>query len=160
MSDRDDAAAIHPRASDAAHHLELPLVPPEVSSRLRATFHASVPVVAAELVTDTRSGGALVGVRGGAAAAWSMSYRAGPCDILFDLEPHESMIGLNGQLLCPEPTSDGIVRVFRDDELVTAGSTDEFGQFELGDLAPGVYTVTVARDAHVIEMPVDLGPRT
>lgn len=147
---------VPPQVADAARHLPLPLVPPEASRRSRELFHVARPLVDAELVTDTRGEGTLVGARGGASSAWSMSYRAGDCDIVLDLALRRATIQLNGQLLCPEPTPDGVLRVFRSDLLVTSGSTDEFGQFELGELPPDTYTISVTRPDCVIEIPVDL----
>lgn len=150
-----DEAMPHELAQ-AAEHLGLPLVPPDVSRRFREVFHAQLPHATAHLIADTRDTGTLAGVRGGASAAWSMSYRAEPCDIVLDLEHEGRAIRINGQLLCPDPTPDSVVRVYRTDELIGAGSTDEFGQFELGALAPASYTITVTRTDRVIEVPVDL----
>jgi len=142
--------------ASAAGHLPLPLVPPEVSRRVRNVFGARQTVIEADLVADTRRDDALVGVRGGVASAWTMSYKAGQCDIVIDAVPRSSGIEISGQLLCPEPASDTILRVFRGDEFVLAGSTDEHGQFELGELPRAEYAIAARRSEHVIEIAIDL----
>lgn len=150
---------IPPDVTAAADHLPLPLVPPDVSRRLRETYHSSRDVVEAELVSDTRDSRALAGARGAGMTAWSMSYRAGPCDMVLDLTPERTALRLSGQLLCPEPTGDDVLRVFDGDSLVASTSPDGFGEFEVGLLPAAPYTITVTHAEHVIEMIVDLSER-
>lgn len=158
MSDLPDEAT-PPDIAAAARRLPLHDVPDDVSQRLRGIYRDALPVIPADLIDDTRQDALLAGTRGGVGSAWTMSYRAGECDIVLDLVPRRRVVGLAGQLLCPEPTPDTILRVFREDELVTAASTDDFGQFDLGELLRGKYDVTVTHRTHLIELVVDLdGP--
>lgn len=136
--------------------LPLPEVPADVSARLRATFRRHLPVVSATLVSDSRFGGQLVGARGAGQTAWTMSYEAGRCDVLLDVVPTAGRFHLTGQLLCPDPTSEAMVRAYRLDELVAAASTDEVGQFDLIALEPSVYTVAATTAHDVVELVVDL----
>lgn len=140
----------------AAAHLPLPEVPPEVTARLRATFRQRLPVVEATLVSDSRVGGELVGVRGAGQVAWTMSYAAGRCDVLLDVAPTAGRLHLTGQLLCPDPTSEAVIRAYRSDELVVAASTDDVGQFDLTELEPSIYTLAATTDHDIVEMIVDL----
>ncbi len=142
----------------AGEHLPLPRVPSEVSERLRATFRRQLPVVRADLVSDTRFGGQLVGARGGGGSAWTMSYAAGRCDVILDVVPLAGRLRVTGQLLCPEPTSEAVVRAYRVDELFSATSTDEVGQFDLSALHPEVYTIAAITDHEIVELVVDLSP--
>ncbi len=121
-------------------------------------FRQQLPVVSARLASDTRFGGQLVGARGAGTSAWTMSYEAGRCDVLLDVVPNADRLRLTGQLLCPAPTSGAIVRVYQLDDLVSAASTDEVGQFDLSVLEPSVYTVAVTTAVDVLEMIVDLRP--
>lgn len=156
----DDDRTIADRLTDAAERLPLPAVPSDVSRRLRDTYRASLPTVPAELVADTRRDDLLIGSRGGPSHAWTMSFRAGSCDIVLDLVPQRRTVRLSGQLLCPEATPGATVRVFRVDELVTVTTTDEFGQFEVGSLHPDEYTIAAVRaPSHVIELDLDLRSR-
>jgi len=140
----------------AAGHLPLPAVPADVSARLRARFRASLPIVSASLVSDSRFGGQLAGARGAGQTAWTMSYDAGRCDVLLDVVPTAGRYHLTGQLLCPDPTSEAVIRAYRLDELVAASSTDEVGQFDLAALEPSVYTVAATTDHDIVELVVDL----
>ncbi len=117
-----------------------------------------LPVVSAQLVSDTRFGGQLIGARGAGTSAWTMSYAAGRCDVLLDVAPNAGRVRLTGQLLCPDPTSGAIVRVYWLDDLVSAASTDEVGQFDLSVLEPSVYTIAVTTAVDVLEMIADLRP--
>lgn len=159
MTDDRDDDLTHDLGS-AARQLPIPIVPPEVSRALRATFHASLPVVPAELIADSRAEAGPVGVRGGAATAWTMSYRAGPCDVVLDLVPQRRAIHVGGQLLCDDATPEAPIRVFLTEELVASATTDEFGQFDIGDLRPELYVVVAATSDHVIEILVDLRDAT
>jgi hypothetical protein len=141
---------------DVAGQLPLPEVPSELSARLRSRFRDQLPVVSAMLVSDSRSGGQLAGARGAGQPAWTMSYEAGRCDVLLDVVPTGEMLRLTGQLLCPGPTSEAVIRAYRSDELVAATSTDQSGQFDLAELRPSVYTVAATTDHDVVELVVDL----
>ena len=143
---------------DTARHLPLPHVPEEVSERLRALFGDRLPVVAGSLVSDTRSGGQLVGARGGASVAWTMVYEAGRCGVLFDIAPAAGRLRVTGRLACPEPPPGAVVRAYGGEELVAATSTDDVGQFDLSVLLPGVYTVAAITTHDVVELVVDLTP--
>ena len=153
----------HERAPDeverVAADLPLPMVPPTASQRMRNAFHTALPIVSAELIADTRSSGRLVGTRGGGASAWTMSYRAGDCDIVVDVVPRRAAFKLTGQLLCPNPTSDSLIRVFNRDHLLATTSTDEHGQFDLGEVERAEYVVSATASGHVIELVVDLRDR-
>lgn len=140
----------------AAEHGPFPTVPADVSKRLRDAFHASLPTLPADLDSDTRDERPLVGVRGRSATAWTMTYRAGTTDVVIDLVPQPRRIRVSGQVLGPDTSPGALVRVFCADELVTAASTDEFGQFDVGELPAQVYTVTAAGTSHLIELVVDL----
>jgi hypothetical protein len=142
----------------AAAHLPLPEVPADVSARLRARFRNQLPIVSATLVSDSRAGGQFAGARGAGHVAWTMSYEAGRCDVLLDVVPTGGRFHLTGQLLCPDPTSEAVIRAYRSDELVAASSTDEVGQFDLAALEPSVYTVAATTDHDVVELVVDLRP--
>ena len=85
-----------------------------------------------------------------------MSYEAGRCDVLLDVVPTAGRLHLTGQLLCPDPASDVVVRAYRHDELVASSSTDELGQFDLAVLDPSLYTVAATTDRDIVELIVDL----
>lgn len=137
---------------------ELPAVPPDVSERLRRVFGERRPVVEAQLVTDTSVEPVTTRTRSGGVAAWTMAYAAHGCDVILDIAPIGRNLRLTGQVLTVDQAEDTIVRVFDDDELVAASSTDDVGQFEVGLLAPRNYTVSATTKAIRFEMAVDLRP--
>lgn len=158
MSDDADHEAIRAELEGAAGHLPLPPVPPDVSRRLRDAFRGSLLAIPAELLSDSRHSNALVGTRG--SVDWSMSYRAGDLDVVLDLVPRGTDVRVGGQLLGPTTSADTTLRVFRDDELVSWGMTDEDGHFELGVVPYDVDTIAVSSSEYLIEIAVQLRPET
>lgn len=159
MSDDPDHERPPAEVARAAADLPLPMVPPRASQRMRNAFHTALPTIPADLIADTRHSDQLVGTRGGGASAWTMSYRAGDCDIVVDVVPQRSAFKVTGQLLCPDPTSDSLIRVLNRGHLLAATSTDEHGQFDLGEVAPAEYIVSATASDYVIELVVDLRDR-
>ncbi len=138
-------------------HGPLPPVPADVSRRLRDTFRPSLPIVSATLVADTRLNAQMAGTRGGADSIWTLSYRAGACDVIVDVFAAQGAAHLSGQFFGPHP--DAVLRLYRNDEFTSIATTDEYGQFDLGTVECDVYNLALLRSDHVIELEIDVNER-
>lgn len=144
---------------DAADHLPLEDVPPHVSAGLHRMFRGTQPAAShpedAVAIHDSRHGEELVGVRGEGDDAWTMMFTAPSADVVVDGRPTTDATHLTGQVLLRTGGTEAF-------EVTAVGSgsvthhTDELGQFDLGALDAGSWTITVAGDNTQLTFRVEL----
>lgn len=146
---------------DAADVLSLPAVPADVSAKLHALWPEPGPVRTeqAALIHDSRSAGDLVGVRGvHRTAGWTALFTAPTADIAIDGTPSsEEVTTLSGQVLT-RATTDGPYSVsITGTAEVASTHCDDVGQFQLGPVPNGTYTLTASTAEHAIAATIDVG---
>ncbi len=146
---------------DAAEVLSLPPVPGNVSARLHALWPepSSPRPENAALIHDSRSAGELVGVRGiHRTSGWTALFTAASADIAIDGSPRRaSTTMLTGQVLSRATTGATYEISLRGPAEVSTRS-DEVGQFEIGSIPHGQYTITASTSDHIITASIDVGP--
>lgn len=140
--------------------LELPLPrPPEALTRsLEDLFQGQNPVVwsEAQLINDTRTGQQLVGSRGqGDQNVWTATYCAVNADIVLDgVYRHDGHSEISGQVF-PLDSGSSAFRVTVEGPTSLSAYTDDLGQFELGALPPGGYTLRANNDRQGVVLQFD-----
>lgn len=144
---------------DAADRLPLDDVPPHVSAGLHRLFRGNEPATDrhedAVAIHDTRHGEELVGVRGHNDDAWTMMFTAPSADVVVDGRPTAAGVHLTGQVLFRTGVSEAL-------HVTAVGSrsctnlSDDVGQFDLGVLDPGPWTITLTGDHAHLTFRVDL----
>jgi hypothetical protein len=136
-------------ALDASEQLRMPPVPGSLSDSLHSIMaDRTVPpakpvpirVERAIRIHDSRSGGVLVGVRGEySGTGWTAMYTAASADVILDGDNRpDRRIEVSGQILIRSGEAQPFeISVIGDTTDTT--SSDEFGQFSLGNLVAGIY---------------------
>ncbi len=146
---------------DAAELLVLPPVPVDVSAKLHALWPESrLPrTEVAALIHDSRSAGELVGVRGvHRSTGWTALFTAASADIAIDGSPtNAGATVLSGQVL--SRTSAGAsYEVILTGPVEVSTHSDDVGQFEIGAVPPGEYTLSASTADHTLTATIGVGP--
>lgn len=147
---------------DAADVLSLPPVPADVSAKLHALWPEPGPARTerAALIHDSRSAGDLVGVRGvHRTSGWTALFTAATADIAVDGTPaSDGATTLSGQVLSRATTAGTYDVVLTGPTEAISTHCDDVGQFELGSVPNGTYTLAASTPDHTIAATIDVGP--
>ncbi len=140
--------------------LPLPKPPEALTRSLQDLFQgrAEVQWADAQLIHDSRSGEPLVGARGSSdRSVWTATYCAPNADLVIDgVHESDGSIITSGQIF-PLDTGSSAFSVSVNGPTSMSAYTDDLGQFELGSLPPGEYTLQASNDRHGLRLTFDNG---
>lgn len=144
--------------AEAGRELPLPRPPEALTRSLEDLFQGQNPVVwsEAQLINDTRTGPQLVGARGqDDQDVWTATYCAANADIVLDgVIRHDGLIEISGQVF-PLDSGSSAFRITVEGPTALSAYTDDLGQFELGALPPGGYTLRANNDRQGVVLAFD-----
>ncbi len=147
----------------AGRELPLPRPPEALTRSLQDLFVGQTDVLwsDAQLIHDSRSDDVLVGARGASdRSVWTATYCAPNADLVIDgVHEPDGSITTSGQIF-PLDAGSTAFRVSVDGPASLSAYTDDLGQFELGSLPPGTYTLHANNDRHGLRLTFDNGTPT
>ena len=157
--DIDDTTHWLTQIVEAAEALPLPEVPPVLSQDLKNLIAKDrlITAVEAQLVSDTRIDRQLAGVRGAETGeGWSLSFTSEVADLVIDVWPEPSgALAVEGQVMAHGATASAYRASVAGPKSV-AVEGDRLGRFDLGQLDPGRYDLTVSNGRIQLSAVLDL----